>query len=109
MTAEQPPLSPPVGRPTNRVRSTVVVGGQAIPLALGTEVVQPVRVTFDVAGAGWLAPGVPRRLWVSVENSLDEAVTGTLRLAAPAALTLDRSALDFQPRAPPARSPGRWR
>ena len=96
VTAEQPPLSPPTGRPTNRVRSTVVVGGQAIPLALGTEVVQPVRVSFDVAGAGWLAPGVPRRLWVSVENSLDEAVTGALRLTAPAALTLDRSALDLQ-------------
>lgn len=80
VTAEQPATSPPSGRPTNRVRSTVVVDGLALPLALGMQVVQPVEVTVDT-GRAWLTPGAERRLWLSAENSLDEAVQGTLRLA----------------------------
>jgi RimJ/RimL family protein N-acetyltransferase len=97
VTAEQPPTTPPVGRPTNRVRSTVVVAGQAIPLNLGTEVVQPVQVTFDATRLSrrWLTPGTSHRFSVAATNSLDEAVRGTLRLAAPGAVSLDRTVFDF--------------
>lgn len=98
VTAEQPPASAPLGRPANRVRSTVVVAGQAVPLALGMEVIQPVEVTFDSGRAGrlWLTPGAAGRITVGVENALDEAVRGTLHLAAPAAVRLDRTAFDFE-------------
>ncbi|MDQ3699725.1 MAG: GNAT family N-acetyltransferase [Chloroflexota bacterium] len=100
VTAEQPVTSPPSGRPTNRVRSTVVIDGQALPLALGTQVVQPVEVTVDSRRA-WLTPGAERRLWLTAENSLDEAVQGTLRLAQTSGLAVEGSTtfeFDLAPR-----------
>ncbi len=94
VTAEQPVAAPPPGRPSNRVRSTVVVGGQALPLALGPQVVQPVDVTVDT-GRAWLTPGAERRLWVTAENALDEAVRGTLRLAETSDLDVQGAVFDI--------------
>ncbi|MFL6180515.1 MAG: GNAT family N-acetyltransferase, partial [Actinomycetes bacterium] len=93
-TAEQPEGAPPRGRPANRVRSTVVVDGAAVPLVIGTQVVQPVEVTFD-AKRRWLTPHVPKRMWVTVENNLETRVSGTVRLSAPSGVELDRHTLEL--------------
>jgi RimJ/RimL family protein N-acetyltransferase len=94
VTAEQPSSPPPPGRPANRVRSTVVVEGQAIPLALGIQLSQPVTVSFD-GRHNWLVPGTTRELWLTAENSLEEAVRGTLRLAGAPGLSLSPTSFDF--------------
>ncbi len=100
-TAEQPQSSPPRNRPANRIRSTVVVDGSPLPLLLGTLVSQPVSISFEERRR-WLVPGVARRLWVTAENSLDERVAGTLRLAASPGLEL---ALEHQASSPAAALP----
>jgi hypothetical protein len=94
VTAEQPATPAPAGRPANRVHTTVVVAGEALPLTLGTQVVQPVSVAVDVGGR-WLLPGATRRLWVTAENALDEAVRGTLHVAGTADLAVEGDGLVF--------------
>ena len=48
ISAEQSNVSAPPNRPSNRVRSTVVIDGQAVPLALSTKITQPVMLRFSV-------------------------------------------------------------
>jgi len=95
-TAEQPQSPPPRNRPTNRIRSTIVVDGSPIPLLLGTLVSQPVSLSFEERQR-WLVPGVARRMWITAENSLDERITGMLRLATSPGLELA-----LEPQAPSA-------
>lgn len=104
VTAEQPQAPPVFGRPANRVRSTVVLDGEPVPLSLSTRVCQPVSVAFD--HQRWLTPGVSRPNWVTVENVLDEPVRGTVRLSASAGLQIDRAVFHFDL---PARRRTSWK
>jgi RimJ/RimL family protein N-acetyltransferase len=93
-TAEQPRGAAPVRRPANRVRSTAVVAGQPVQLGVGTQVVQPVGLSFDPS-ARWLVPGVPRTTWLTLTNHLDEPVRGEVRLSATPGLILDQREISF--------------
>ena len=114
VTAEQPPESLPSDRPTNRVRSTVVVDGAAVPIVVGTEVVQPLSIRLE-SQRRWLTPGVAKRIWLTAENGLDVPLEGTLRLSVPAAVavsgapeafTLDASGKASWPLSVRAAEPG---
>ncbi len=94
VSAEQPAFDAPPNRPSNRVRSTLVVDGQPLQLLAGTRPVQPVDVSFE-SGKRWLVPGVERRMWLTLENQLDETASGTLRLAASPGLVLAASEHEF--------------
>lgn len=93
VTAEQPPASLPSNRPTNRVKSTVIVDGQAVPLVAGTQVTQPLTVNLD--SQRFLLPGVPQTSWITLDNPLESQSRGTVRLTSTLGLTLDRHEIDF--------------
>jgi len=94
VTAEQPQPNLPSNRPTNRLKSTVIVDGLAVPLVAGTQVSQPVSVDFD-STRRYLTPRVTHTMWLALENRLDEPSQGTLRLTATPGLGLDRESIDF--------------
>ncbi|HEV8638317.1 MAG TPA: GNAT family N-acetyltransferase [Chloroflexota bacterium] len=102
VTAEQPASPVPPTRQGNRVRAAVVVDGEPIRLAVGTEVVQPVQVRFD--RARWLTPGVARTVYVTASNALREPVRGHLRLAADDGLRVEADELAFELEEERARS-----
>jgi GNAT superfamily N-acetyltransferase len=94
VTAEQPKATPPSNRPSNRVRTTMVVDGRPVQLVAGTRPVQPVGITLDWRKR-WLPPGVARTMHVALENELDAPVSGTLRLSATPGASVDRTEIAF--------------
>jgi RimJ/RimL family protein N-acetyltransferase len=94
-TAEQPQTALPPNRPSNRVKSTVIVDGQPVQLVAATQVVQPVSLEFGDRGRRFLHPGVTHSLWLHLDNALDQPVDGILRLSATPGLQIDRKAVDF--------------
>jgi GNAT superfamily N-acetyltransferase len=102
VTAEQPDGPLPTTRPANRVRAAVVVDGEPIRLAVGTEVVQPLQLRFD--RASWLAPGVERTLNLTAANPLPEPASGLVRLAADEGLLVEHDELTFDLEGEQARS-----
>jgi GNAT superfamily N-acetyltransferase len=102
VTAEQPAAPVPPTRQGNRVRAAVVVDGEPIRLAVGTELVQPVQVRFD--RARWLTPGVALTLHLTASNALREPVRGRLRIAADAGLRVEADELAFELEGERARS-----
>ena len=94
VTAEQPPPSLPTNRPTNRVKSTVIVDGEPVQLVAGTQVTQPVALSFE-RGKHFLIPGVAQTMWLTLENHLDQPSSGTVRLSATPGLRVDSEVIDF--------------
>jgi len=94
VTAEQPRTKPASNRPSNRVRSTVVVDGDPVQLVSGTQLVQPISLEFET-GRRFLVPGVRQDMWLTLDNPFEEPVSGTLHLSATPGLRIDRGTIEF--------------
>ena len=91
--AERPAGSLPTNRPANRIKSTLIVDGEAVPLVAGMFVSQP--LTIDLGHQRFLLPGVPATQWLTLENPFDAPSRGTARLSASPGLTIDRQEIEF--------------
>jgi RimJ/RimL family protein N-acetyltransferase len=92
--AERPAGAFPTNRPANRIKSTVIVDGEAVPLVAGTVVSQP--LTIDLGHQRFLLPGVPATQWITLENPFDEPSRGTVRLSPAPGLEIDRREVEYQ-------------